>query len=136
MRRSRLGAGAKSLERGSTFRRPRSKTPPAGARRREKTSADWRAATRAARCAVCGNPAHQGHHVIEKQVLRREGLAHLLWDLRNLLPLCAHCHELHHNASRRVPWAALRLENVEFAQEVGLLYRLRRMYPNDERRAA
>lgn len=141
MKRSPLGPGRKSLERGSTFANGGAalrRQPPAGARKRRTGhgAANWRAATAGQPCAVCGNPAIDGHHVTYRQVLEREQLGHLAWDTRNLLPLCRHCHDSHHNASRRVPWACLRLENVDFAREVGLLWLLRRNYPHEHRRAA
>lgn len=79
-------------------------------------------------CAVCGLDESYGldvHHVVSQQELKRRGLPRrLLWDVRNALPLCAiggrggGCHERHENASRRVPFTALKPENLEFAADV------------------
>lgn len=148
MKRTRLGPGEKSLERGSTFasqgEEPKRKTElkPVGARKRRSAPPNpnghgttW-SVQPGETCAVCGNRAVHAHHVTYAQWLRQEGLAHLLWDPRNRMAICLRDHAAHHSAARRIPWSALSLANVEFAKEVGLLARLRRTYPHEERSAA
>lgn len=70
-------------------------------------------------CAVCDRwvaSTMEAHHVVEKQELKRRGLA--LYDQRNALALCGSCHEGHTNASERVPFRKLSAENVAYAFEV------------------
>lgn len=144
MKRSRLGPGRKSLERGSTFvsrgnglkrRAPGHATPrrdpaPTNPSRHESEKATWGATARTRPCAVCGSRTLvQGHHVIYAQHLKREGLRGFLWDLRNQLSLCAVCHARHHQAVARVPRDLLTVNNHEFAAELGLSWLLRREYP-------
>jgi len=45
------------------------------------------------RCLVCGNPAHCVHHYI-----RKSQSLWLRWSEKNLIPICSHCHTLHHRA--------------------------------------
>lgn len=135
-----MGPGKKSLQRGSTFNPPKPTAKkkatkrPAGLARANSRSgqAQWTAFVTGKPCACCGNPAVQGHHVIYKQHLHREALHHLTWDPRNCLPLCFRCHHRHHLAIRPVKWSELRLENLEFAREVGLWWLLRRTYYRTE----
>jgi 5-methylcytosine-specific restriction endonuclease McrA len=90
----------------------------------------WTRAARLSRCAVCNRQAHQGHHVIYKQHLRRRADAEkLLWDLRNMLPICARCHEHHHRAFRRIRQRELTTDAIEFAAELGLDWLIEREYP-------
>lgn len=138
MKRSGIKPGKRSLERNSTFKPPAPKPAakkapkrrPAGQARANSRSghAEWSAFVTGKPCAVCGDPAVQGHHVIYKQHLHREQLDHLAWDLRNCLPVCFRCHHRHHLSHRPIKRGELRLENLEFAREVGLWWLLRRTY--------
>jgi cytochrome c553 len=69
-------------------------------------------------CRACGHwwdPYRSAaHHVVYRQHLPAEHE----WDTRNALPLCADCHERHHNASRRIAVSCLEPQNLEFAREV------------------
>lgn len=42
-------------------------------------------------CLVCGRPSEVFHHYIQKS----QSLF-LRWNKKNLIPLCSHCHCLHH----------------------------------------
>ena len=44
-------------------------------------------------CLVCGAPTNCMHHYIPKS----QSLW-LRWDNRNLIPICSHCHCLHHQS--------------------------------------
>lgn len=72
-------------------------------------------------CAKCRTRrAAHSHHVVYEQELSRRGAA--LWDTRNALPLCFHCHNEHHKpgvrSDMRVPLGSLRPENINYAAEV------------------
>lgn len=58
---------------------------------------------------------HQ-HHVVYRQHVKREGGD--IWDPRNAIALCVRCHMTHHRRSNPLPIAALRRENIEFAEEL------------------
>lgn len=61
-----------------------------------------------------------GHHVVPRQDLKRWGLHRLLWDVRNMLPLCRYHHDRHeYTPGARVPRALLLPRNFEFADEIG-----------------
>lgn len=60
-----------------------------------------------------------GHHVVPKQDLKRWGLHALLWDLRNMLPLCRYHHFRHEQAVQRVPRELLPAPAWEFADAIG-----------------
>lgn len=145
MRRSPLGAGAKSLERGSTFKprpidyanaqatrkgKPRKPRVPGGA-----SKAAWGATARSRACAVCGQRATQGHHIITQQELRHAcggELARFRWDQRNLLALCNGCHAGHHARSRPIPLSVLRAfapDVFAFAVEIDRTWWVERTYP-------
>lgn len=123
MKQTPLGPGQKSLERRSTFKVPRATMRRKhGGRPSERVRlnmAAFKAATVYLPCVVCGaqsgwgRPIH-AHHVVYRQHLPVERE----WDPRNAAPVCDGCHERHHNASRRIPLAALSEENLEFAREV------------------
>jgi hypothetical protein len=106
VKRTRLKPGAKSLERGSTFkakpkgpkRRPRNAT---AARERDSKPEWWTAEIRGMPCAGgCDRPAVHGHHIITVQMLTRSDAP--LWSRPNRMPVCAECHANHHNAYRRL----------------------------------
>lgn len=103
----------------------------------------WIAGVRDRPCGVCGATKRQrvtvrGHHVVRQQVLRRIAKAthrrtgedyftveqRLLWDRRNLMPICDPCHEAHHPParSRRITRAEVRRaapQVEQFARELG-----------------
>lgn len=146
-RTARLGVGAKSLARRSTFaakpkRLERRRRPPVDRR----STADFKAAAAAQLgCAVCGRTIDMAtgyeipwvaHHVLERQELRRLG-AHE-WDPRDALRLCDPiadtCHGRHHSGERRIRRSELRPENIAYVLEVlgreaGEAY-LERRYPD------
>lgn len=149
MKRSRLGVGAKSLERGSTFEnrggglahRARRPDPFVIATKRE-----WVRYARSHRCAVCGSRlALTGHHILPLRHLKALGIPPDDWyDVRNCLPLCmdpspGRCHELHESHMHRVPRdVVLRRAPrvIEFAEEHGLVWLFDREYPEHERKVA
>jgi len=117
-----LGAGAKSLDRGSTFqaerrllerRKPlaaasprRAADPPKPMRHRprrrpateQEIARDWHELVcRSRRCVKCGGQAGPyGHHAIRKEWMRRMVvLARHMWDLDLGVPVCAPCHDRH-----------------------------------------
>ncbi len=115
-RRTALNAGKKSLERGSTFAKPRSTLKPKPGKRAAPTrraapamSAEERRAAatfervvkRSGRCAACGQRARNprveldAHHIIPKEILKRierqtgAPAGSLVWDPVNGMPLCS-----------------------------------------------
>jgi hypothetical protein len=83
------------------------------------------------RCAVCPGRAVHQHHIIPRQVLKREGYRGRMDDPRNLMDLCFDCHMSHENWSRRLTKAQLPAEAFAFARELGefAVVRLERDYP-------
>lgn len=75
----------------------------------------------------------QGHHPIERDKLKRWGLAHLIWDKRNGLGVCAYHHGRHTHAVQRIPRRLLRPETFEFADEINARFLLEddAVYPPD-----
>lgn len=67
------------------------------------------------RC-VCGARAVHRHHIITRQVLRREGGDPR--DERNLIDLCWDCHAAHHARSKPLPLRCLPDEAYDFADEL------------------
>lgn len=118
----RRAGGRTGLSRGS--RRPR---PPEG----PLSPADWKRAVwqlAAGRCTVTGLPLSRvddefgdhAHHCIPKQLLRRRGLHHLVWDPRNGIALKRAVHEAHeYTPNARVPYEALPQRVRDFATELG-----------------
>lgn len=96
------------------------------------------------RCASCGctsvSQRIEGHHVVRVQIIRDhartvgvegDALAFWVWDERNRLPLCRTCHGRHHRRLPALPWAAIEEKApaaIEFAEEVGLLWRAKLDY--------
>lgn len=143
MKRSRLGPGRKSLDRGSTFKRP-GETLDAKAllrnnpRRREGEWPGERGWTQRVfslygrACVVCrGAAAAQAHHAVPKRtIIARGGAIDLLvFDARNGVPVCHRCHEAHENGSRRIPYVCLPGGVVAWAHENGWAWYLDRIYP-------
>lgn len=140
MKRTQLGPGRVSRERGSTFKPPRHRKPPTASEREMRAA--W--ARGGKRCALCGAPGPSAHHVITKQRLKQKAAElgvpehRLLWDRRNRLWLCPTGHAEHHARVRPVSWQEL-VEHCpkvfQFARELGLVAWLERTYPqaHDER---
>lgn len=69
-------------------------------------------------CAVCGAPATDSHHAVEKQRLKFLGFGpEVIWDLRNAVFLCSLCHHRHTTGSRPLRLAVLSRVNWTFARE-------------------
>ena len=83
------------------------------------------------RCAACPRRAVHLHHLIPRQVLRREGMSRYLSDPRVLLPLCFECHFNHESWSRRLTRDQVPAETWGLAREMGewAVVRLERDYP-------
>jgi len=83
------------------------------------------------RCAICGRRAVHRHHLIPKQVLRREGRRDRLTDPRVLMPMCFDCHFNHESWARRIWRDELPASVWVFAGELGewATVRLERDYP-------
>lgn len=86
-------------------------------------------------CAVTGEVlsflADDGHHVLEKSLLRERGLHHLVWDERNGLAIKARIHGGHTTRLHPIPREALLPCNWEFARQIGpwAIARLEQAYP-------
>jgi hypothetical protein len=90
-----------------------------------------------ARCACgCGRTAVHDHHVLTRQLLRREGGDP--GERRNLVPLAYGCHAAHHSRQRPLPLRVLPDGAFEYAAELlgaGRAYeRLRRDYSGGDAR--
>ena len=83
-------------------------------------------------CVVSGAPATTAHHVIPKQVLRRELPPEVfevaVMDPRNGLPLSDRVHAQHHAALPKLGRAVLQGCHREFAEGHGLGWLLDREY--------
>lgn len=90
----------------------------------------WREQVTAGGCVMPGPHGGfvQGHHIITKDLLKREGHSTRLWDTRNGLALCEHHHNLHHRRLEPVPMYLLPEGAHDFAREVGLEWVLDRDY--------
>lgn len=65
-------------------------------------------------CFVCGGPTSCVHHYIQKRQS-----TYLRWDVRNLIPLCQHCHCAHHIAGNpRIHQEIIRKKGHEWADEL------------------
>lgn len=76
---------------------------------------------------VCDGPV-QGHHVVEKQTLKRRGLTAELWNLDNLLGVCERAHRRHTARVEKIPRSLLSPAHERFAVEHGLVDVLERAY--------
>ena len=90
------------------------------------------------KCAICNRPAVHHHHLIPKQVLRREGRRDRLSDPRGLMPLCFECHFNHESWARRITRDELPASVWAFARELGepFVVRVEQDYPVRERSTA
>lgn len=121
MKRSELKAGAKSIERGSTFAKPRSEMAKGEGLKRtrmkpgkrnsrskvEQAQAEaWHRLVCAGRICVrrgCNAPAGPwGHHAPRKEWLNRQGVGHVKWDPRCGVPPCPDCHDRHETGVVRI----------------------------------
>jgi len=65
-------------------------------------------------CLVCSNKIFCGHHYIQK----KQSL-YLRWDMRNIVPLCNHCHALHHiSGDPRIHQIIIRRKGHKWADEL------------------
>lgn len=95
--------------------------------RRERTPQEWTQGVRWNPCeAGCGRRSAHAHHLIDKQVCRRENAP--LWAPANRMLLCMDCHFRHH---ARTLVLALPADHPvrAFAAEHGLTWWLERRYP-------
>jgi hypothetical protein len=74
----------------------------------------------------------EGHHVIAKRHLRREGHGGRLWDARNGMGLCAYHHQRHELRVQPVPYELVPEGAFEFAIELGLDWIIDREYPEGQ----
>lgn len=79
------------------------------------------------RCVRCGSAWHiQAHHVVSQQAIRKRcrelGIDPVepLWDPRNGMCLCEHCHMNHEVAADRIPAKYLMPQHWTFARWLGL----------------
>lgn len=102
----------------------------------ESDAGKWRAAVFAAqggKCIVTGKRltnADAGHHVIEAQALRREGLDPF-GDPRWGIGVKRRVHERHHTATERIAYERLPLGAIEVAREHNLEHLLERYHPTE-----
>jgi hypothetical protein len=146
VKRSRLGPGKKSLERGSTFATrngglTRSAPQPVSEREQRCRDAFWQGGETAL-CTVCGAQGCDPHHIVTetrcRERARELGLdeTRVAWDLRNRLWVCRRHHSAHHNASKRLTWELLERKApkvFQFVRELDLEPWLKRRYPKSQR---
>jgi hypothetical protein len=103
----------------------------------------WLTVVHGRKCVMCGTKRNvEGHHIIERQVLRREhpkgadiGCEHftlyeLIWAASNGLPVCELCHVRHTRALARIPAEKLPIQAIWFARALGLEHKVGpRYYP-------
>lgn len=146
MKRSRLGPGKKSRERGSTFANrgtgPKRALPEPVDERERRMIARWWAGWREAVCVVCGAQGCDPHHIVSESKCRERARAlgldeiRVAWDLRNRLWVCRRHHSAHHDAFKRLTWELL--ERVapkvfQFVRELDVEPWLERRYPRNQR---
>lgn len=61
----------------------------------------------------------QAHHPIPKQALKREGLRHLVNDVRFGVVTCRRCHERHTTRTETIPLDKMPLRVLDAAHEIG-----------------
>jgi 5-methylcytosine-specific restriction endonuclease McrA len=126
VKRAGIRPGAKSVQRGSTFKAPRNPRQQAvrkskdgwATRRYQPGKLEFQDAARAQ--LACMNPAcprpsapWNAHHVVYAQHVRLEGGDE--WDVRNAMRLCTDCHDRHHSGARRLAADVLPPAAVAFA---------------------
>lgn len=113
--------------------------PAARVKRREKGNTDAASAFRARvlskPCIGLVDPRHvcetplQAAHVVPAQVLRRLGLAEMVYEPRNAVPACKRLHERHDLCVEKIPRAWLPADCLHWAEENGLSHELERYWP-------
>lgn len=98
-----------------------------------ETALEWKTRVCSTGCLAHTNPADcegplQAHHIIYKKHLNNAGLSHLLYDTRNGLAVCDRSHDRHHSGHGTLPRTLLPPEAWEFANEIGMGWRLERYY--------
>lgn len=83
------------------------------------------------RCLMCDGPALHKHHVCYRQWGRDLPKGVSINAPENLVALCLNCHGRHHSGIGKIPVSRLPVEAVQFAENNGLGYRLRRQYDYD-----
>lgn len=140
----------KGLERGASELK-RTRLRPLSEKKRQQRAIDsaqaqaeaaaFKAAILGERCVVCGKTeaqayratglGHEAHHGVRKEVLKRLGLRHLVWDKRNAVCVCEEpCHRRHTTRARRILLSELPERVVAFAVNEGLEEALSREYPS------
>lgn len=71
----------------------------------------------------------EGHHVVPKQLVKREGFPGRVWDVRNGMGLCGYHHARHENYVQRIPRDLVSNDAFEFADELGLDWAIDKDYP-------
>lgn len=95
---------------------------------------EWKRRVSLTGCVVHANPSDcewplEAHHVIAAHQLKKRGLHHLLYDVRNGLCLCYRAHRRHTNRTEPIDYSYLSQQAIDFATEVGLDWQLDRDYP-------
>lgn len=148
MKRSPLGVGKRSLDRGSTFEkratalkrvaplrpvRPKAPANPHLAALNRRLAFLFHDSVQAPFCPICHERAEylHAHHCVERQFLEREleaivtpeRLLGIVWDPRNALGACGRCHNSLHGPSlrSRITREHLRPAVYEFAAELDRL---------------
>jgi hypothetical protein len=120
-------------------RTPLKRNPDRMAAADRDASMAWAARARSKRCVMCGAAYPHGHHVIYLQELKRtvrsKRLEHrrqgILYDRRNMLPLCERHHSAHHSGMHPLPLDVVLAacpKAEQFASELGLGWFLERYY--------
>ncbi len=80
---------------------------------------------------TCGGPA-DAHHLLEKADLAKRGLEAHAADPANGLRLCRYHHDAHHTRFLPLRWEHVPDRAKDFADGLGLLDLLARLYPRTE----
>lgn len=139
LRRSGRLVRSKPFKRGKPLRAKPRTTPQYDAeKKRAFDLAVLRPGGKRAKCAVCGAPADDAHHVLAKQTIKQYALSaglswdelqDLLWDPRNGLPVCRRDHDRHENAFARIPRHCIPGVAWDFADAIEMGHRLDANYP-------
>lgn len=131
----------KTLQRGGSLKR---KSPPKESALAKRLRRRWGTKV-GEKCANCGRTTKQGariegHHVVRKELIKararelgwsEEERDRRLWDLRNKLDLCEHCHKGKHHNGKKLAWSLVQKaapKAIQLAREIGLLRRASRDY--------
>lgn len=118
-----------SLKRGGGLKRKRKRKP-----LHVLAAGVWHDTVTAGGCVMPGPHSGpvQGHHVITRNRLKREGLTAHEWDSRNGVGLCERHHMQHHAYRERLPRELLPESAFVFAADLGLGHVLDREYPESD----